>query len=323
MLLDCTAAFITCAHAAARPLQPMTVIDAHNHPDWLGHDLSGFLANMDRNGIGKTWLLTWECPGDEYDPAGYFPVMHFGDGGAYPVPFSACLRYKRAAPDRFVLGYAPDPRRPEAIDQLHAAIELHGVQVCGEIKLRMLFDNPDALRMFRFCGEKGLPVTIHLDYPIPTGRSYPRTDWWYGGSIDSFERALRSCPNTIFIGHAPGFWAHISGDDEYARVGYPRGPVQPGGRLFDLFRTYPNLYADLSAGSAHTALTRDFSQLFPDRGNRASTGTAEPFLLEFQDRLLFGRDSFDDRMQKLLNELELPGMVRRKILHANAEALLA
>ena len=151
----------------------MTIIDAHNHPDWHGHDLPKFLANMDRYGIDRTWLLTWECPPDEYDPAGYFPVMHFGDGHAYPVPFAACLRYKQAAPERFILGYAPDPRRPEAIDQLHAAIEIHGVQVCGEIKLRMLYDNPDALRLFRFCGQKGLPVTFHIDYPIATGRRYP------------------------------------------------------------------------------------------------------------------------------------------------------
>jgi|GEM_PF-1597143 len=184
----------------------MTIIDAHNHPDWLGHDLPKFLANMDRYGIDKTWLLTWECPPDEYNPASYYQAMHFGDGRAYPVPFASCLRYKQAAPDRFVLGYAPDPRRPEAIDQLQAAIEIHGVQVCGEIKLRMLYDNPDALRLFRFCGEKGLPVTFHIDYPIPTGSRYPRTDWWYGGSIDAFERALQACPDTVFIGHAPGLF---------------------------------------------------------------------------------------------------------------------
>ena len=80
----------------------MTIIDAHNHPDWLGHDLPKFLANMDRYGIDKTWLLTWECPPDEYNPASYYPVIHFGDGRAYPVPFAACLRYKQAAPDRFI-----------------------------------------------------------------------------------------------------------------------------------------------------------------------------------------------------------------------------
>ena len=279
----------------------MTVIDAHNHPDWHGHDLARFLANMDRHGIDRTWLLTWECPPDEYDPAGYFPVMHFGDGLAYPVPFSACLRYKQAAPERFILGYAPDPRRPEAIDQLQAAIEIHGVQVCGEIKLRMLYDNPDALRLFRFCGEKGLPVTVHIDYPIPTGRRYPRTDWWYGGSIDAFERALQACPDTVFIGHAPGFWAHISGDDLFDKVGYPQGPVLPGGRLFQLFRTLSEpIRRPLSRFRTTTALTRDFSRLnsenlFPP----ATRASALPFLHRGVSGppTLFGRDYFDDRMK--------------------------
>ncbi len=38
------------------------IIDAHNHPDWHGHDLAKFLANMDANGIDVTWLLSWEAP---------------------------------------------------------------------------------------------------------------------------------------------------------------------------------------------------------------------------------------------------------------------
>ena len=298
----------------------MKIIDAHNHPDWDGHDLPRYLANMDRYGIARTWLLTWECPPGEYDPAACFPAIHFDGSRAYPVPFAACLRYKQAAPQRFILGYAPDPRRPEAVDQLQAAIEIHGVQVCGEVKMRMLFDNPDALRLFRFCGEKGLPVTVHLDYPIPTGQRYPRADWWYGGSIEAFERAMQACPHTIFIGHAPGFWAHISGDDLFDKVMNPRDPVLPGGRLFHLFRTYPNLYADLSAGSALNALTRDFSQLAA--GQQSQRETAEVFIAEFQDRLLFGRDTLDARMQTLLNDLDLSEETRRKIFYANAEALL-
>ena len=97
----------------------------------------------------------------------------------------------------------------------------------------------------------------------------------------------------------------------------------PGGRLFHLFRTYPNLYADLSAGSAFTALTRDFSQLESEPFSPKSGASVEPFLVEFQDRLLFGRDHFDDRMQKLLNSLDLSAEVRHKIFYANAETLLA
>ena len=269
----------------------MRIIDAHNHPDWHGHNLERFLQNMAQHGIEKAWLLTWECPVDEYDPQ--YNTVSLKDPSGCPIPFQRCLDYHRQAPGRFVLGYAPDPRRPDAIDQLEAAVTVHGVRVYGELKLRMMYDNLDALRIFRYCGRKGLPVTVHIDYAFDTGRNYPRPNWWYGGGIDPFERAVRACPDTIFIGHAPGFWAHISGDGQHDRVLYPAGPVLPGGKVPEMLRAYPNLYADLSAGSALGALNRD-------------PQFARDFLIEFHDRLLFGRDYFDDRMQAFLNSLDLP-----------------
>ncbi|MEM7536425.1 MAG: amidohydrolase family protein [Chloroflexota bacterium] len=281
----------------------MRIIDAHNHPDWHGHNLQKFLQNMATYNIERTWLLSWESLPDEYAPDPYFKVSLTQDG--YPIPFSNCLRYKQAAPEKFTLCYGPDPRRPEAIDQLEAAIELHGVQVYGELKLRMMYDNPDALRMYRYCGEKKLPVVVHIDYPLETGQRYPRPTWWYGGGIAPFERAVQACPETIFIGHAPGFWAHISGDDLYDKVAYPSGPVLPDGKLLQMFRDYPNLYADLSAGSALRALSRDRE-------------FSKDFLIEFQDRLLYGRDCFDNRCQELLNGLDLSETVLQKIYADNA-----
>ena len=282
------------------------IIDAHNHPGWQGHNLEKFLGNMARHHIDQTWLLTWECPASEFDPT-YNNLMLLDSSG--PIPFSRCLAYKERAPDQFILGYAPDPRRPESIDQLQAAIDLHGVQVYGELKLRMTYDNPDALRMFRFCGEKGLPVTVHIDYEFDTGKKYPRPNWWYGGGIEALERALQACPGTNFIGHAPGFWSHISEDGQHEKEPYPRGPVVPGGAVVRMLRQYPNLHADLSAGSAYNALERD-------------PGFALEFLLEFQDRLLFGRDTFDDQMQKFLNSLSLPGEALAKIFAGNAQQLI-
>ncbi len=282
------------------------IIDAHNHPDWHGHNLDRFLQNIAQYNIDKTWLLTWECPPDEYDPEHNHTSLRDGWGA---IPFSRGLRYTEHAPDRFVLGYAPDPRRADAIDRLGAAIEIYGVRLYGELKLRMMYDNPDALRMFRFCGEKGLPVTVHIDYEFDTGSKYPRPNWWYGGGIEAFERALRACAETVFIGHAPGFWAHISGDDLYDQVPYPTGKVVPGGKLPQMFRQYPNLYADLSAGSGLNALTRD-------------SPFAREFLLEFQDRLLYGRDCFDNRMQEFLNSLGLPDEVLGKIYAGNALRLV-
>lgn len=284
------------------------IIDAHNHPDWHGHDLNRFLKNMEANDIDVTWLLSWECPRDEYDVS-YMHVLPPVDETDGAIPFSRCINYAERAPGKFVLGYAPDPRKPDAIDKLDAAVSIYGVRVCGELKLRMMYDNPDALRMFRWCGEHNVPVTVHIDYEFDNGRKYPRPNYWYGGGIESFERAVQKCPNTIFLGHAPGFWAHISGDGLADKEAYPRGPIVPGGKVIQMLRDYPNLYCDMSAGSAHIALSRDL-------------GFTKEFLLEFKDRCLYARDYFDSIHQELLNSLGLPGDVLEQIYSGNALRLV-
>lgn len=284
------------------------IIDCHNHPDWHGHNLSKFLKNMDTHGIDQTWLLTWDCPEDEYDPAfKSHRTPHQDDGG--PVPFSRALSYVERAPDRFVLGYAPDPRRPDAIARLESAVSIYGVRLYGELKLRMMYDNPDAIRMFRYCGEHSLPVTVHIDYEFERGSRYPRPNYWYGGGIDAFDRALDECPETLFLGHAPGFWSHISNDGLFDKEMYPKGEVIRDGKLVLMMRKHKNLCCDLSAGSAFTALSRD-------------TDFSREFIEEFQDRILFGRDFFDGRMRELLDSLGLSEQILRKLYSENALKLV-
>ena len=82
-----------------------------------------------------------------------------------------------------------------------------------------------------------------------------------------------------------------------------------GGKVPELMKACPNLFADLSAGSAYNALTRD-------------PGFGKEFLLEFQDRLLYGRDQFDNRLQEFLHGLGLPTKVLGKIYSGNALRLV-
>ena len=283
------------------------MIDAHNHPDWYGYTYEKFIANMDANGIGKTWLLSWECPEDEYDPQ-YIPVVpERGPHG--PIPFSICRTYGERNPERFILGFAPDLRRADAIDMLRAAVDLYGVRVCGEVKLRMMYDSPDAMRVFRYCGERGLPVVLHFDDPHPTGQRYPRTDWWYGGDMHTLERMLEGCPETVFLGHAPGFWARIADGYIMEHGAYPKGPIDRPGPVIDLLERFPNLYCDLSGGSGHNALSRD-------------PAFAAAFLTRFQDRMLFARDAFDNVQQECIDALGLSRTIRDKVYYKNAQALL-
>ena len=289
----------------------MKIIDVHNHPDWHKHDLAKYLANMDRYHIEKTWLLSWECVETAYSPSYQhaIPAKVLGSTTG-PIPFSRCLSYYERAPERFILGYCPDPLYPDACTRLQAAHEICGARVCGELKSRSMYDSPDALRLFRLAGELRMPVTFHLQYDMqPTWRE-PWDEWW-GGTIDTIERVLQACPETIFLGHAPGFWIHISGDDMWKTRNYPpeKAKVLPGGRLPELLDKYPNLMCDMSAGSACRALSRD-------------PAFAKKFLKKYQDRVCYARDYFDNTHQEFLNGLDLPDKVLRKIYAENAERIL-
>jgi len=291
------------------------IIDSHQHVFWHGRDDAGLIADMDAHGIELAWLLTWEIPASvEYDSRPFLRVLNperLRSDGSHPgIPLADLLRAKRHYPERFVLGYCPNPAAPGAPELFEAACEMHGVQVCGEWKFRMPIDSPPSLELFRTAGRRKAPVVLHLDVPYLPPRGGAYCHQWYGGTVENLERALTACPETLFIGHAPGFWREISADADLAEAPYPGGPVTRGGRLECLFDRYPNLYADLSAGSALRALQRD-------------SGYAKEFLERFKDRLLFGRDIYGGELQAFLGTLALSQETRDAIFHANATRLLA
>jgi len=282
------------------------LIDIHLHADYHGYSAEKLVSNMDEFGISVTCLLSWESPENEFDPSTKYAFSPYSN---QPVPFERCVAYRDKFPDRFLLGYAPDPRLPDSIMRLKAAINLYDINMYGELKLRMMYDNPDAVRMYRFCGENGLAVLMHFDYELGSG-TYPWPNYWYGGGIDALERVLALCPETKFIGHAPGFWAHISNDGLHKTEYYPKtSPVIPGGRIEQLLEKYPNLYCDISANSGHNALNRDHEY-------------TRKFLETWQDRVLYGRDYYVNIHQTLLNSLSLPEIVLDKIYCGNALRIL-
>ena len=93
--------------------------------------------------------------------------------------------------------------------------------------------------------------------------------------------------------------------------------MAPGGTLVRLFRQYPNLNGDLSAGSGFNALTRDpaFTYEFVD---------------EFQDRLLLGLDHTDveldfqhiEWLTRARDDGHISGEALEKILWRNANRLI-
>ena len=281
------------------------IVDAHGHVKWCSYNAERLVANMDEHGISLMWLLTWEVDPSEVEPA-YDEVFW---PGRFGMPLEDVLEAVERYPDRFVPFLAPDPRKPHALRRFQGAIKNHGIRGCGELKCRVMLDDPAALELFHCCAEAGLPVVFHMDVPLPRRQLGRDPGYWYCCDWENLARALELCPRTVFIGHAPGFWREISGDADTVTDAYPSGAVTPGGRLWAGMDRHPNLYADLSAGSAFTALSRD-----PAKGRE--------FLLRYADRCLFGRDYFDDRLHRFIRSCRLPTPVYRQIMSGNALRLV-
>jgi uncharacterized protein len=244
------------------------LIDVHGHigrvlPDRREFvDATNLIAKMDAWGIDRTCIL----PLSEH-PEGAYLECDTED------VIAACARY----PGRLVPFCLIDPRygNDPHMDFSHLLEEYRGrgCKGLGEFLPKLDFDDPRCLNLYRQAGRFGLPVLFDMqDRPDGYG---VRDDH----GLPKLEHALQACPETVFIGHGPTFWAEISADVPVAeRSGYPKGPVKPGGAVPRLMRRYRNLWADISAGSGHGGITRD-----------AAFGLE--FLDEFQDKVLFGTDS--------------------------------
>ena len=295
---------------------PAKFVDSHQHVRWHQRDEHGLIADMDAHGIAYAWLLTWQLSHIDQAPEYNFclnPELFNPDGTHPGIPLSELLETKVQYPARFVVGFCPHPTWAQAPAILEAAYNMHGVRVCGEWKFRVPFDDPRCLAIFQKAGQLKMPVVLHLDVPTlpdPKTGAPVFQPLWYGGTVANLENALKACPDTIFIGHAPGFWREISGDADTSSSPYPEGPVTPDGRLYRLFDTYANLYADMSAGSGRQALSRDSEH-------------AVKFITRYADRLLFGRDYYEQELHDFLQTLPLSAEVIEKIYWQNAERLVA
>ncbi len=290
------------------------IIDSHNHVCFQGLDTEAVIGELDAFGIRTAWLLTWYHPPLENAPSeirAWTPTNLRPDGTHAGQTLREILDARDRYPDRFVAGYCPCPAEGDAAALLETACHMHGVRVCGEWSYRMLLDDSRTILLFQKAGELGMPVVLHIDAPfIPTengARSYEKS--WYGGGLGALERALQACPDTVIIGHAPGFWRYLSGDEDTETARYPRGPIVEGGELYRLLDTYPNLWADLSAGSALWALQRNDAH-------------AVAFIERYADRLLFGRDAIGDELRQYLLSLDLPADVADRIFFRNALRLV-
>jgi predicted TIM-barrel fold metal-dependent hydrolase len=172
-------------------------------------------------------------------------------------------RLAAESPARFVRFCNADVRLPDTIGKLRA--QLNGGAIgMGELKYPVEIDGPEMRRVYDLAAAFRVPVLMHYQ------------EGSFNSGFARLPALLKAYPKTIFIGHANSWWAHISGEVN-DRVGYPTGPVKPGGITDRVLADYPNIYGDLSANSGRNALARD-----PD--------FAAAFLARHQSKLLFGSD---------------------------------
>jgi len=282
----------------AESTKPAKYVDAHVH---LGQPWS------QRGPLTPQMMLRWM---DEHQIAAavVLPLIS-PEAWYYPISTDWVLEQTRPHRDRLIPFCDVDPRTnylrgfKGILDILKRYVEA-GAKGLGEHKCGVAIDDPGNLDVFRAAGELELPVLFHMDNLRNTDRP----------GLPGLEKVLQEAPKSNFIGHAPGFWASISGDATQADLGgYPRGPVAPGGALDRLMEKYPNLYGEFSAGSGANSIRRD-----PKFGRE--------FLLRRADRLLFGTDYLAVGQEipqfELFDEFDLPEEVQAKIFRDNARRIL-
>lgn len=195
-------------------------------------------------------------------------------------------------------------------EQLKREKDLGSIGV-GELVYNKPFNSPEIFELLEAAESLEMPVLFHMSPQI--GKYYGVYDL---KGLPYLEEALNRFKNLIFIGHSQAFWCEISkydDNDPSYRDSYPEGPVVEG-RIGELMRKYPNLYADLSANSGANAIMRD-----KDYGIS--------FIKEFSDRLFFGTDTYNKDQEfplgAYLEKLGQEGLIEKeeleKIYYKNFE----
>ena len=168
-----------------------------------------------------------------------------------------------ASPRVFARFCNADVRLPDAIDKLRSQLT-GGAIGMGELKYPVEIDGPEMRRVYDLAAEFRVPVLMHYQ------------EGAFNSGFARLPALLKAHPGTTFIGHANSWWAHISAEVD-DKVGYPTGPIKPGGITDKVLADYPNVYGDLSANSGRNALARD-------------SDFAAAFLARHKSKLLFGSD---------------------------------
>lgn len=268
--------------------------------------------------LGQTWnttvpltaeeLLRW-MDAQSIAQAVVLPLSS-PESSSYLITTDFVLAQTAPFRDRLIPFCSVDPRtsysggRKGLVEMLKKYVDA-GAKGFGEHKPGVPIDDPRSMEIYAACSELKLPLLFHID----NLRNMDKP------GLPGLAKAIEANPGCNFIGHGPGWWASISGGITEAELGgYPKGKVAPGGAMDALMEKYPNIYADLSAGSGAGAISRDL-----DFGRE--------FLIRRQNRIMFGTDFLAPKQgvpqfELFEQKLKLPEEVQAKIFRDNARRVL-
>ena len=226
-------------------------IDIHQHTNYSGRTTEQLIAHQRALGVTTTVLL----------PAGKMYGLDAQCGGNDTVR-DATSRH----PKEFRFFANEIPYLGEAKETITSFLKQGAIGI-GEQKFRVLSDSRYLANIAAIAAEFDVPILLHF------------WDGDYNMEYNRFHKTLEKFPNVNFIGHAQTFWGHIDANYQAGDM-YPKGPVKTGGLTDKYLSNYPNMYADMSAGSGLNAIIRDEEHY---RG----------FMERHQDKLMFGSDCND------------------------------
>ena len=279
----------TTAAALAPAQERIPIIDIHQHTHYSKRTDEALVAHQRKMGISKTILLP---AGSKYGLA----AEAFGNDSVVAVA--------KKYPKEYVYFANELPDIPEARAVIEKYLKMGAIGI-GEQKFPVEADSKHMQLIADIAKEYKVPVLMHFQHG----------EYNYG--IERFHTMLEKYKSVNFIGHAQTFWSNISKDTDQ-KVMYPTGKVTPGGITDRLLADYPNMFADLSAGSGFNAFNRD-----RDHGRE--------FIKRHQDKLLFGSDcnDWEGEGKKCIGSNQIAQMkelcpdtkILRKIFYQNSSKL--
>lgn len=175
----------------------------------------------------------------------------------------------------------------------------------AEQKFNVECDSAASQKLYELAADYNVPILLHFQFQT------------YNLGYERFHTMLTKFPKTNFIGHAQTFWGNIDAAQEQKNL-YPKGKITPGGMTDHYLADYPNMFADMSAGSGLNALTRDEEH-------------TTKFFERHQDKVLYGSDCADHLGRgpgcqgaatiAAIRKLAPSKAVERKILFENSQKL--